>query len=228
MLSVMAFGLMVNVTQTQAGIITITDGDFSNWSFGTYGENGGTATISRGSSGGNPGAQITTMTVTPGQNLYARGTGIKNDFSMPAPLANTLFVLRLDVLSGAGAFGDGQAVYLLVEQDSSIYAKTLGAVGYPRNWDTLTFQDIFTESSFLLWEGVGPVQPDFSGGTDTRFGFAGANSWSNTVTHYYDNFGLDVTGPSVPVPPTIWLIGSALLGIYSMAGRRPSLRHQNS
>ncbi len=180
-------GLVSYMSHTYAAVIT--DGEFSGWSFASVGE--GTATVLQEASGGNPDERVNITTVTR-RGITAWGTAIKPDYSTNRVLKDTQFVLELDVLSGRGAFGDGQAIALLVEQNSSIYAKPLDVTGYPRNWDTLSFQSTFTEDSFTLWAGSGPSIPDFSGNTNTKFGFAGGNSWSNTVTHYYDNFKLEL------------------------------------
>ena len=99
-----------------AGVIT--DGDFSAWSFGAT----GTATVTRELSGGNTGERLNITTVS-GPAVY--GTAIKSDFSSTSALAGAPFTLTVDVLSGPGAFGQGQAIQLLVEQNGSTYG-TLG------------------------------------------------------------------------------------------------------
>lgn len=190
----------------------ITDGDFSDWNFGSkqFGSTG-TATVTREDSGGNPGARLNITTVS-GATVY--GIANKADYSTALPLADTPFELKLDVKSGPGAFGQGQRIQLLVEQASSIYAYNLDITGYPLNWDTLSFSGTFTESSFSLWSGSGPATPDFGGGTPTLFGFAAGNSSSGTLTQYYDNFSLEI----VPVP------GAVLLGVLGLSAAGWKLR----
>lgn len=198
-------------TSTEAAVIT--DGDFSMWSFGSV----GTATVSREDTDGNPGARLNITTVSGPQ---AFGTAIKSDFSTNLSLAGNTFELQLDVLSGPGSFDEGQRIYLLVEQNSSIYGASLDITGFPLNWDTLSFTGSFLESSFSLLSGSGSTTPDFSGGINTYFGFAGANSISGTLTQYYDNFSLDIA--AVPLPPALWLFGSGLIGLIGIARRKKS------
>jgi hypothetical protein len=114
-------------------------------------------------------------------------------------------------LSGPGARGQGQRILLLVEQDSNIYGSNLDITGYPLNWDAFSRSGRFIDSSFTLLCGSGPSAPDFSGGTNTFFGFGAGNSISGTLTQYYDNFSLEIADvTSLPEPETFWLF---VLGI---------------
>lgn len=187
----------------------ISDGDFSAWDFGST----GTASVTRETSGGNPGARLNITTVS-GTTVY--GLANKTDYATALPLADTPFELQLDVKSGPGAFGQGQRIQLLVGQGSGIYAYNLDVTGYPLDWDTLSFSGTFAESSFSLWSGSGSATPDFGGGTPTLFGFAAGNSSSGTLTQYYDNFSLQ-TNP-VPVP------GAVLLGVLGLSAAGAKLR----
>ncbi|MBN2559333.1 MAG: hypothetical protein JXQ75_00180 [Phycisphaerae bacterium] len=193
----------------------IIDGDFSAWSFGSKRFGSGTATVTRETSGGNPGARLKITTVT-GDAAY--GIANKADYSTALPLADTPFELQLDVLNKDTAFGQGQRIQLLVEQASSIYAYNLDITGYPLDWDTLSFSGTFTESSFSRWSGSGPATPDFGGGTPTLFGFAAGNSSSGTLTQYYDNFRLEIN--PVPVP------GAVLLGLLGLGAAGVKLRRR--
>jgi len=103
---------------------TIIDGDFSSWIFGAI----DTATVTREPTDGNPDARINITTVS-GPGSY--GTAIKSDFSTSLPLDGLAFSLALDVLSGPGAFGQGQEIYLLIEQNGTIYGTNLDRTGYP-------------------------------------------------------------------------------------------------
>lgn len=170
---------------TSAQALVITDGDFSTWTF----DSTGTATVTRETSGGNPGARLNITTIS-GPTVF--GTGIKSDFSTNAPLAGANFTLSLDVLSGPGSFGQGQAIELLVEQNGTIYGTFVGITGFPLNFDTVIFNGVLDAGSFTRLIGAGPTTPGFDGGTATRFGFSGGNSSSGTLTQYYDNFNLAI------------------------------------
>jgi hypothetical protein len=199
----------ISVIAFSAHAATIVDTDFSAWSF----DSTGTATVSREASDGNPGARLNITTVS-GVTVY--GTAIKTDFSTDQILQGTPFELARDVLSGPGSIHEGQRIHLLVEQNSNIYASNLDITGYPHNWDTLTFTGSFIDSNFSLLIGSGPATPDFSGGTETLFGFSGSNTISGTLTQYYDNYNLHI----VPIPPAILLFGSALIPIFGIMWRR--------
>jgi hypothetical protein len=203
---------------TQAGVVA--DGDFLSWGFGYVGN--GVASMTREASSGNPGARLKVTTIT-GAGQVAHGTGFKSDYSTTTALAGQAFTLSLDVLSGPGSFGSGQYYSLLVEQNGSIYSYGLfvAVTGYPRNFDTVTLPGTFVETSFSLISGPGPANPEFDGGTATRFGFAAGNSFSGTLTQYYDNFRLD-SAPldNVPEPATTCLVGFAVVFLLSPRSRR--------
>lgn len=77
----------------------------------------------------------------------------------------------------------------LVEQGGTVDGQNLGVTSYLREFDTLTFNSSFNNATFSRLIGSGSVIPDFSGSIVTRFGSAGGNSGSGTLTQYYDNFG---------------------------------------
>ena len=223
--------LMVTVAQAEA----IADGNFSGWSFGTYGV-GGSATVTVEATGGNPGTQLKVTTATmPSDTAYA--TAVKADFVTIAPLAGARFTLTLGVRSGAGAFGDGQAIALLVEQNGSLYALPVGTTSVQESFATLSFGGTLTAGSFTRVTGGGPVRPVLDGSVVTRFGFAAGNSDSLALTQYYDNFGLgivSVRGPDLqPVEtaasiPTLsegaLVLLSALLAMAGMGWQRRQRR----
>jgi len=169
------------------------------------------ATASVEASDGNPGARINVTTIS-GPVVY--GTAIKNDFTTTAALEGTEFTLSLDVLSGTGAFAQGQLILLLVEQADSIYGRVLATTGFPLSFDTRQFASTFDAAAFTRLLGAGASAPDFSGGTQTRFGFAAGNELSNTLTQYYDNFTLEI-----PEPGGFAMQVVALAALGSMAGR---------
>jgi hypothetical protein len=81
---------------------------------------------------------------------------------------------------------------MLVEHDGSIYGRALDTTGFPLSFDTRDFPSTFEAASFTRLLGAGASTPDFDGGVQTRFGFAGGNESSNTLTQSYDNRALPV------------------------------------
>ena len=153
---------------------------------------------------GNPGARLNVSTFTT-LSSFAYGTGIDLDVTTSQALSG-IFSLSLDVESGAGDFGAGQAIALLVQQGSNIYGEFLGNTGFPQaSFSTLTFGGTFTSSLFTRWVGSGPALPDFTGATATMFGFSAYNADNNrSLTKYYDNFNLTYT--SATPEPSTWLL----------------------
>jgi hypothetical protein len=194
-----ALGLLSCVAQ---GAVVFTDGDFTAWSFGAYAAGTGTATMVREAAGGNPGARVNVTTVTATLADTAYGTGIKTDYATTGQLQGTPFTLALDVLSGPGAFGQGQGINLLVEQGSSVYALALGITNVQASFATLSFSGTFNAAAFTRVSGAGPATPNLGGGVTTRFGFAAGNTGSGTLTQYYDNVSLDLAPVAVPPPPS--------------------------
>lgn len=198
--------------------VVILDGDFSSFSFDAT----GTATVAREPSGGSPGARLDITTVS-GPLVF--GTAIKGDFSTVDPLAGASFSLSLDVLSGPGAFGDGQFVMLLVEQGGSIYGSgILGVTVFPLDFDAVSFGGTFDESAFTLLIGIGPANPEFDGGVAMRFGFAGGNSGSGTLTQSYDNFRLE--SPAIASVPELPGFETAGLGLIALIAPGLAARSQ--
>ena len=193
--------LLMAAASTASAVVVVNDGDFSGWILGSYGVGGGTATTLVEPAGGNPGARLNVTTVTSGLSQTAFGTAVKPDFSSSAPLTGTSFVVRFDVLSGAGAFGQGQAVQLLVEQGGLLYAMPIGVTGVVGAFTTVSLGGTFNPASFSLVSGAGPAVPNLGGGTATRFGLAAGNTNSATLTQYYDNFVLDLATAPPAAPP---------------------------
>ena len=193
--------LLMVAASTASAVVVVNDGDFSGWILGSSGVGGGTATTVVEAAGGNPGARLNITTVTSGVSQTAFGTAVKPDFSSSATLTGTPFVVRFDVLSGAGAFGQGQAVQLLVEQGGSLYAMPIGVTGVVGAFTTVSLGGTFNAASFSLVSGAGPALPNLGGGTATRFGLAAGNTNSATLTQYYDNFVLDLAAAPPPAAP---------------------------
>lgn len=196
--------LAVFVSSAQAVVITDCCDWATGWTFSSYGFGAGTATAVVEATGGNPGARLNVTTVTPTASDTAFGTAVLTTTSTVAPLPGATFALNLDVLSGAGDFGQGQAIELLVAQGGSVYALPVGVTGFPfATWTTLTFNATFNAGSFTKISGAGPVTPAFDGTTATTYGFAAGNNKSATLTQYYDNFRLTIPSIGAPPPPSV-------------------------
>jgi hypothetical protein len=195
--------LVALVMSAPASALTISDGDFSSFTFDSFGN--GSATVTLEAANGNPGARINITTNTGAGQTHA-GTALKTDVSTSIALEGLTFTLSLDVLSGPGAFGAGQAILLLVEQSGSVYVIGLNTTGSNLNsFTTLNFPGTLLAASFSKVSGGGPANPVFDGSAATRFGFAGQNSSSGSLTNFYDNFNLVIDEPT-PTPtdtPTI-------------------------
>ena len=225
----LALLLLVLFARAASAVVVINDGDFSGWILGSYSSGGGSATATVEGASGNPGARLNVTTITVGPTQTAFGTAIKPDYSTTAVLAGTPFVVTFDALSGAGAFGDGQAVQLLVEQGGAVYALPIGVTGVLAAFTQVSLGGSFNAASFTLVSGAGPATPNLGGGTSTRFGLAAGNTNSATLTQYYDNFTLDLTpvviaaSSGVPVPTlSAWAIAllGLSLGVAALARRR--------
>jgi hypothetical protein len=208
------------------------DGDFSGWSFTNSGSGGGSATMSRQASGGNPGAclNVTTMTgmTHAGSGITESGWGIGVDpnWTVLEPLEGTQFVMGFDVLAGAGSFGQGQAVGLIVQQGTACYLDIVSTpvTGFETSWTPESFNGTFDAMNFRLQAGSGPSQPDFGGATATTFGFTAFNGDSGALTQYYDNISL-----TVAPEPSICTIGigfAVLFGILPCVRRTARLRRE--
>lgn len=175
----------------------------TGWTFSSFSQ-GGSATAVVEGSGGNPGARLNITTVTASVSDLAYGIAVLTTSGTPAPTAGTAFTLQLDVLSGAGAFGQGQGIDLLVAQGGSVYALALGVTGFPLStFTTLSFNGNFNAGSFSRISGGGPSNPSFDGITATTYGFAAGNTNSGTLTQYYDNFRLTISAVGPPAGQSI-------------------------
>jgi hypothetical protein len=200
-------------TAAQAVVVTDCCDWASGWNFSSFGAGGGTASATVEASGGNPGARLNVTTVSPNPSTGV-GTANYQIFSTTAPLEGLPFTLTLDVLSGAGSFGQGQAIDLLVEQNGSIYVLFVGVTGWPLNtFTTLNFPGTLTAASFTRVIGVGPATPIFNGTVSTTFGFAAGNSNSGTLTQYYDNFRLNIPTLNASIAPVPTLSQWSLIAL---------------
>lgn len=193
--------ILVLASSAAHAAIVFNEGDFSTWIFGSAGSGGGTGTMTREAAGGNPGARLNATTVTSGPTSIGYATALNPNFSTTATLAGTPVSVVLDVLSGPGAFGQGQSILVLVEQGGAVYALDLGFTNVVSPFTRMTFSGTLNPASFTLLQGAGPATPNLSGGVVTRFGLATANSNSGTLTQFYDNVALDLSPASVPTNP---------------------------
>lgn len=215
MLKPLLLTTILTLYATTAIAETIADGDFMNWAF----DSTGTAAVSWEDNGGNPGNRLNITTVS-GSLVY--GTAILSGFGSLLALQGETFDLAIDVIAGPGSYGAGQAIQLLVEQNGSIYGNYKATTGYHTDWYTFSAAGTFYDTEFSLLIGAGPANPDFSGGTFTRFGFAAGNADSGTLTQYYDNFSLASPAiVAVPEPETyaLMLVGLGLVGIAARRRR---------
>src|SRR5258706_5380476 len=89
-------------TCAQAVVITDCCDWASGWTFGSSGDNGGTASAVVENSGGNPGARLNVTTVTTTASAIAFGLAVLSNVSVSASPSGTPFTLQLDELSAAG------------------------------------------------------------------------------------------------------------------------------
>jgi hypothetical protein len=197
-----------------ASAVTVSDpSDWSTgWVYSTIEVAGtGSANFSVEPAGGNPGARLNSTTVTPTGADTAFGAALYQTGTFAAPVSGTPFVMKLDALSGAGGFGQGQAVQVLVSQGGTIYQASVGVTGWPLNtFTTLTFNGTFTAAAFAKVAGSGPAAPAFDGVTPTTFGFAVGNNMSATLTQYYDNWSITYGG-ATPVARAIPALSTPML-----------------
>ena len=170
---------------------TVVDGDFANWTFSFLADQPGSATVSVVPAGGNPGAHLRIAT-DPNTSGSARGLAIKEDFSTIEPLAGASWSLTFDVRKFATPVFPEQSAHLLLRQGDTIYEIILAVIDAPDNaWVSFGYSGIFDPALFTKLTGTGPLQPDFTSGVPTFFGFGGGNG-AHDRTYDYDNFNLQI------------------------------------
>ncbi|MBM4115925.1 MAG: hypothetical protein FJ252_08655 [Phycisphaerae bacterium] len=197
--------IVLALTAPASASFVLSDGDFSQWSYSTF----GTATPTVLDSGGNPGARLQVTTVS------GSGSGVMAVY-VPAVnlgLEGTSFSWSLDVLRGPGSFGQGQAISLIIQQGDSIFADYLYITGVQSTWTTQTFNGTLNAANFTRLTGTGSL--DLSGSVSSRFGFSASNSSSGTLTQFYDNWSLTLN--AVPAPGAMALLAAA--GLVSRRAR---------
>jgi hypothetical protein len=201
--------------------ILISDGDFTNWSYNSFGTVGGSTAMFE-ATGGDPGANIQITTLSPGGQGGA--TAIKDDYTTTGvDFEGSAFTFSFDVSNSANAFGNGQQIELLVQQGGNIYGDHVGKTGIgptPPTYYSVSFNGTIAASDFSLLNGSGSATPDFSGGTATQFGIGAYNISTPALTQNYDNYSLDIATTSVPEPtPVVWL-STVLTGTCLLMRRR--------
>lgn len=191
-----------------AGAGSLQDGDFSNRMFDAT----GTTTVSREAANGKPGARLDITTVS-GSFVY--GTAMLTNKVIPSPLQGGGSSCPWISSPVQVLLARGKAIQLLVEQQGSLYGSSLHTTGLSTSWNVFSKSGTFNETPFARLIGSGPANPDFSGNTPTRFGFAAGNLGSGKLTQYYDNFSLEspaITPVSEPQTYAMMLAGMELVG----------------
>ncbi len=132
------------------------------------------------------------------------------------PLNGSQFSLGYDVIAGAGSFGQGQSVGLIVQQGTAYYLDIVSTpvTGFQTSWTSQSFAGTFDPANFRLQAGTGPSQPDFSGATATALGFTAFNGDSGTLTQYYDNISLTITIIPEPSAWALFCLGIPALLVF--------------
>ncbi|MBM4009699.1 MAG: hypothetical protein FJ285_08930 [Planctomycetes bacterium] len=195
--------LVASLTAPASAGLLLNDGDFANWTYGSF----GTATPTVLASGGNPGARLQSTTVS------GSGSGVLAIYvpAVDVAVEGISFSWSLDVLRGPGSFGQGQAISMIIQQGDSIFLDFLYITGVQSVWTTQNFNGTLNAANFTRLTGTGSL--NLSGAVSSRFGFAASNSSSGTLTQYYDNWSLQFG--VIPAPGAI-----ALLSIVGLRRRR--------
>jgi hypothetical protein len=182
--------LFANAAHAQ--VVNIQDGSFSNWIFGSWGSGGGTGSMAVTNTAGNPPPALINTTTTPG-GAYGSGYGVDNAYVTSSPIEGLTYKLSLLFESGPGAFGLGQGLGLVVEQNGVYWLsrKTFGS-GLSQTWKKLADHGLLSANSFTRLSASGPKKPDFTSGVPTQFGFGSFVGSSGTFSMYYDDFALTI------------------------------------
>ena len=176
-------------------------------------------------SGGNPGAYRETIhdwqvTVDGVQIRFAHlFTPMSYDMSVQGAINSLVFEMdaKVDSAPQVNAIG----FRFLVEQDGIFYeSNTDGVILVGTSWNSIN--EILTATDFVAIGGAN--NPDFSiAGSPIRFGYVTGNGGSNTGRTLQAVGGVDNWSVSfVPIPATVWLFGSGLLGLIGFARRKAS------
>ena len=189
-------GLLLATTAPAHAGQAFLDGDFTSWSFGVFyglGPGGGNAQVTRELSGGNPGTRLHVAIEAFGASgVFA--TALKRDYVTTGLLQDATFVLSADVRSGTGS---PLGIRLLLEQYGTTYVSTSwGLSGPAATFTPIGLLGTLNPGMFTRIDGPGPLQPDMTGKTPTRFGFVTGGIAPGAVD--FDNVRLDLSVAPAP------------------------------
>ena len=221
--------LVLFVASTTWAQVVYSDGDFGggNWSFETSTALGASASASRVSSGGNPGAYLEVSLSMAAGDGYSVLWGF-NSSALYDPAASAIGSVGYseDLLQG----GSPQAAGAALLQNGLRYYRYAWTTD-PSVWTTRTATPDVGASGYLLDEsqnnGINPLNPNFSIlGAPITFGFfrniSGTALTSFTTTSRLDNWTTTVT--PVPEPSAFALVVAAVITL--IAHRRINLRRR--
>lgn len=134
------------------------------------------------------------------------------------PVSPRTAVTNSQMAGGAGAFGTGQTIRLVVLQAGHYYGLGAGSTGVSSTWATHSAGPLGISHLSNSWAGdtldTALQMPDSSAsGAPMKFGFADGNHISGNLTNFYDNWSVTLsTSATVPEPSTPVVLGFALAG----------------
>jgi hypothetical protein len=221
--------LVLSVVSVARAQIIYSDGDFGggNWSFETSTALGASASASRVSSGGNPGAYLEVSLSMAAGNGYSVLWGFNSSALYdPATSAIEAVGYREDILQG----GSPQAAGSALLQNGLRYYRYSWTTD-SSVWTTRLATPDVGASGYLLDDsqnnGINPLNPNFSIlGAPITFGFfrniSGTALTSFTTTSRLDNWTTTVT--PVPEPSAFALVVAAVITL--IVHRRINLRRR--
>jgi hypothetical protein len=198
--------------------LTFSDGTFNNadWELivQSLGD-GGTAIGSQQLSGGNPGEYRQIYNEVYPTNSGVVGYHFFEDSEYNPSLQGeiTFIDFSIDHKMFIG-FGQGQSIGFAIIQGGQCFMGNIGTWANQDAWETLSGTSLIAEN-FSIFEGDPTIHPDFSiTGGPILFGFQTANGGGGySITVGIDNWSVNLHTNPVPLPPTVLLLGSGLLGL---------------
>ncbi|MEO0487879.1 MAG: hypothetical protein AAF092_18430 [Pseudomonadota bacterium] len=220
--SALSLALVLACGSAQAATFVFTEGDFApgSMSLATLQGPGG-GQVAAQSSNGVPG---TAHQVTTTQSVAVATAHILVGASVD-PTVSALESVGFSIdFTPVNAFGQGQAVGLILRQDGNYFSATSTITGASGTGSFVqTGLDALVEADFTdfdAFNGSGnPVDMvNFSGGGVIEFGFFTANQGGGGISIAYDN--LRIEAAAVPVPAALPLAVTALAGLGALGWRR--------